>query len=376
MSARHDVIIIGAGQAGLACAYYLRRSGLDYLLMDEQEAPGGAWRHTWESLHLFSPARWCSLPGRLMGTTTTGYPHRDELLAYLEDYEQRYAKDHVARGERADAVRWREELGCFEVTNQRGLTRQARAVISATGTWSNPYIPPIPGLEQFAGISVHSAHYQSPLYFAGQRVLVVGEGNSGAQLMAELAPLTHATWVTLNPPEFLPPQIDGRALFELATVKHRAEAGELDEHDPALEEARAALGACAGPNALNLSRIVQVPVVKEAKDAGLLAASVRPFQEVTVNGVVWPDGRHELVDVIIWCTGFRAALEHLAPLGLIDQAGRIAVEGTASTARPGLWLVGYGDWTGFASATLIGVGRHAKATVEQVIAHLNAARAT
>jgi hypothetical protein len=99
-------------------------------------------------------------------------------------------------------------------------------------------------------------------------------------------------------------------------------------------------------------------------------AAVPPFARFTADGVVWPDGREERIDAVIWCTGFRPALEHLRPLGVAGPDGRIRVEGTRSAAEPMLWLVGYGDWTGFASATLIGVGRSARATVREIEAAL------
>lgn len=104
-----------------------------------------------------------------------------------------------------------------------------------------------------------------------------------------------------------------------------------------------------------------------------MLAAVSPFARFTPTGVVWTDGREERIDAVIWCTGFRPALDHLRPLGIVDAAGRVRVEGTRSLAEPMLWLVGYGNWTGFASATLIGVGRSARATVQEIEAALGGA---
>lgn len=360
MSVTRDVIVIGAGQAGLACAYYLRRSGLDWLVLDAEREPGGAWLHTWESLRLFSPARWCSLPGRLMGTDPDYYPHRDELLEYLRDYEQRYCA-HIEREAWVEAVN-RLHDGRFELTLADGRRMMTRALISATGTFRAPYVPTIPGAQTFAGQQLHSAQYRNPLHYAGQRVLVVGAGNSGAQLMAELAGLSRASWVTLQAPTFLPPEVDGRVLFDVASAKYRAqEQGLIDD--------AATPQACAGAQQLKgLSQIVQIPTVREALLAGQLSQTLRPFVQMTPQGVIWLDGRREDIDVIIWCTGFSAALGHLEALSLADDGQHPRVDGTRALDMPGLWLVGYGDWTGYASATLVGVGRSAKATVAQVIA--------
>ena len=108
-----------------------------------------------------------------------------------------------------------------------------------------------------------------------------------------------------------------------------------------------------------------VEPVKAARARGVLQA-VRPFERFTPTGVVWPDGRETEIDAVIWCTGFRPALEHLASLGVIETSGQVAVVGTRAVKEPRLWLVGYGEWTGFASATLTGVMRSARDTVRQI----------
>ncbi len=343
-----DVAVIGGGQAGLAAGYYLRRTGLGFAILDAQRGPGGAWRHAWESLRLFSPARWSSLPGWMMQGGPDDYPTRDEALAYLAAYEARYDLP-VRRPVRVRAVRRNGDRLAVEADAGTWL---ARAVISATGTWERPYVPAVAGREEFRGMEVHSSAYRSPADFAGKWVLVVGGGNSGAQVLAEVSRVADATWVTLEPPTFLPDEVDGRYLFGQATERWKA-----------LQEGRDP-----GPPR-SLGDVVMVAPVREARDRGALAA-VRPPARFTADGVVWPDGREERIDAVIWCTGFRPALEHLRPLGVIGADGRVEVRGTRSFAEPRLWLVGYGDWTGFASATLIAVGRTARATAEEVKASM------
>ena len=129
-----DVVVVGAGQAGLATGYFLRRTSLSFVLLDAEEGPGGAWRHGWASLRLFSPAEWSSLPGWLMPKAVEGYPTRDDVLEYLEAYEERYELP-VRRPVRVDAVT-RENEALKAHTNQG--TFSAKAVVSATGTWSAP----------------------------------------------------------------------------------------------------------------------------------------------------------------------------------------------------------------------------------------------
>lgn len=343
-----DIIVIGAGQAGLSTAFYLRRTSLSYRILDAQREPGAAWLHTWESLRLFSPARFSSLPGRLMEGGPDYYPSKNEVIAYLRAYEEHYGFP-VERPVRVEAVLPGQDR--LRVVTDRG-TWLTRAVVSATGSLDHPYTPAYPGREHFQGVQIHSREYRSPEQYRGKRVLIVGGGNSGAQIMAEVAPIADASWVTLAEPSFLPDDVDGRYLFNQATERYRA-----------LQEGRPV------PPPATLEDIVMVPPVREARARGDLVA-VRPFEAITSRGVIWPDGREETVDVIIWCTGFRPALEHLRPLGVVESDGRVAVRDNRSLREPRLWLVGYGQWTGFASATLIGVGRSARSVAQQIDAAL------
>lgn len=341
---QQDVIIIGGGQAGLAVGYYLRRTGLSFVILDAEEGPGGAWRHAWPSLRLFSPAKWSSLPGWIMSGGVDYYPSLDETLDYMTQYEQRYQLP-IKRPVWVSAVR--RSKGGLIVQGSSGEWR-AKAVVSATGSWRKPYIPDYPDRDRFQGEQLHSADYQTPLAFAGKRVLVVGGANSGAQILAEVSQLADVTWVTRNEPQFLPDEVDGRYLFDRASERYQA----LQSGDKA-------------PAAQGFGSVVMVPPVKEARERGVLT-SARPFERFTETGVVWPDGREEPIDAVIWCTGFQPALDHLAPLGVLDENGKIDIDGTRSVHEPRLWLVGYGEWTSYASATLIGVGRSARATANQI----------
>ncbi|MEW2069712.1 ArsO family NAD(P)H-dependent flavin-containing monooxygenase [Streptomyces sp. NPDC007346] len=340
MEGHVDVVVVGGGQAGLAAGYHLRRRGLDFVVLDAQAAPGGAWQHAWDSLRLFSPAAYSSLPGRVMpGQPGETYPDARHVVDYLSDYERRYGLP-VVRPVRVEAVH--RDGGRLRVETDAGTWR-ARAVISATGTWWRPFVPAVPGRTAFPGAQLHTVGYRRPADLAGQKVVVVGGGNSGAQIAADLARATDLIWATQRPPRFLADAIDGRALFDHATARRRA-----------LDEGRADTGGVA-----SLGDIVAVPAVRAARDAGLLTA--RPmFHRLTTTGIEWGDGTHAEADTIIWCTGFRPALSHLAPLGLRGPRGHISTTGTRAVGEPRLHLLGYGDWTGPASATLIGVGRPAR----------------
>ena len=346
-----DVAVIGGGQSALAAGYYLRRSGLSFVLLDNATAPGGAWPRTWHSLRLFSPAQWSSLPGYLMPRSAEEYPTRTEVIAYLTEYERRYELP-IVRPVNVERVSWNSDDERFMIDADSGRRWSARVVVSATGTWANPILPVVPGRADFNGQQLHSADYSSPDPFAGRRVVVVGGGNSGAQIVSELSIVSGVTWATLATPVFLPDDVDGRYLFEQATRRYKAiQEGRIPDPPRSLGD------------------IVAVPLVREARARGALVS--RPmFTRFTSDGVVWPDGGESNVDAVIWATGFRPALAHLAPLGIIGADGRVETYGTRSTALRRLWLVGYGEWTGYASATLIGVGRSARATVEQIVMEL------
>lgn len=349
LSKQLDVVIIGGGQSALAVAYFLRRTQLSFVILDAEEEPGGAWRHGWNSLHLFSPATWSSMPGWMMPPTRDGYPSRNHVIEYLNQYEQRY-KFPVDRPVRVISVE-RTESGLR--VRSDGEHWDAKVVVSATGTWSNPYIPHYPNAELFDGQQLHSAHYVDAQTFADKKVLVVGGGNSGAQILAEVSKVAETTWVTPVEPLFLPDEVDGRVLFERATERWKAQ-----QEGRVIEQPVGGLG-----------DIVMVPPVVEARERDVLK-SVRPFESFTRNGVIWVDGSESAVDAVIWCTGFRPALQHLDTLGVINTECRVEVEGTHSTEEPRLWLVGYGEWTGSASATLIGVTRTARSTVSEIVAFL------
>ncbi|PMS23945.1 pyridine nucleotide-disulfide oxidoreductase [Trinickia dabaoshanensis] len=346
-----DVVVIGGGQAGLATSYFLRRGAIDYIVLDDQPAPGGAWRHTWDSLHLFSPAQWSSLPGWPMPASQATYPSRDEVIDYLAKYEDRY-RFPIRRPVHVESV---SRIPGRLLVRARQGDFSAKAVVSATGTWSAPYIPDYPGRAAFRGRQVHSAWYRNPLELRGQNVLVVGGGNSGAQILAEISALCNATWVTLDEPAFLPDDVDGQVLFERATARWKA-----------ARDGQAGAAPVGG-----LGDIVMVPPVRAARERGALH-SVRPFTHFEADGVVWPDGTRSRVDAVLWCTGFRPALRHVDSLLIRDADGVPRTEGTRAMGEPRLWLVGYGEWCGAASATLIGVMRGARDTVRDIAQFLAA----
>lgn len=323
----HEAIIIGGGQAGLATAYYLRRQQVDFLILDNQLSPGGAWQQFWPTLTMFSTASFSNLPGIPMPTYGKDeYPPASHVVDYFTRYEDRYDLP-VERPVQVDSVTW--EDGIYTITaGERSWTTPN--VVSATGIWASPHTPSYPGT--LLGTFWHSANYPGPETFRGTRVAVVGGANSGAQIAAELTRVAEVTWYTLTPPRWMPDDVDGRALFRRSS--QRALAIQRGESDPGADE--------------QLGDIVMVPEVRTARDAGQLQAT--PMFD-SIDEV---DADH-----LIWCTGYHPALGHLE-----------AVLDGHEPRHPGLHLVGYGDWTGPGSATILGVGPYAKAAARQIATDL------
>ena len=364
-----DVLVIGGGQAGLAAGFYLHRMARDaargrggpapsFAILDANARPGGAWQHYWDTLELFSPAAYSSLPGyRMPPWAGAGNPSAEHVVSYLSAYEHRYQL-LVHRPVTVHAVEDHPDGG-YRTRTDRG-TWDSTVIINATGSWRRPFVPTMPGAESFAGAQLHTTGYRSRTPFAGQRVVVVGGGNSGAQIAADLLPAAASvTWATRRPPRYLPEDVDGRALFAVAT-----------DHVQALRRGEPSPGGVG-----SLGDIVAVPPVRAARDAGHLQAQPM-FTGFTPTGVQWDDGRTLEVDAVLWCTGFRPDLAHLRTLGLAMDTTTPATADdppTSSPDRPGLFFLGYGDWCGPASATLIGVGAPARATVTAATDHLTGA---
>ena len=342
----YDTLIIGGGQAGLSVAYFLRRANLEYLILDDQEKAGGSWLKTWDSLKLFSPVQFSSLSGWMMPKGGEVYPTKTEFISYLENYEKRYDFP-IRRNTRVNNVT--KEDGLFKVDTNQGVF-YSKTLVSATGTAQRPFIPPYQNRELFKGAQLHSSEYKNFDELLDKKVLITGGGNSGAQVLAEVSKVATTQWITLETPQFLPDDIDGRYLFNQATQKFH---GKQDETDTKHKN-------------VSLANIVMIDSVKEARSRDVLHAK-RPFSSFYENGVVWPDGTKEHFDAVIWCTGFKANLEHLKGLHLLEQDNRRETKGTRSIKDPSLWLVGYGSWTGFASATIYGVGKTARQTGKELI---------
>ncbi|MFF0493088.1 NAD(P)-binding domain-containing protein [Nocardia sp. NPDC004068] len=365
------ILVIGAGQAGLSAGYHLRRLGLrpgtDFLIVDHAPGPGGAWQFRWPSLTIGTVNGVHDLPGMTFAETlpegSADVPAATAVPHYFELYEKRFelrvrrplsvrvvcdraTTSTCAAGE-ADGFLHAETVG---PDGAAGPTFRVRGLVNATGTWDRPYIPYYPGARSFAGRQLHAHDYRDAAEFAGKHVVVVGAGISAVQLLDEISRVTTTTWVSRTEPRWrdgpFTPEAGRRAV---AMVEDRVRRGLPPR---------------------SVVSVTGLPVddrVRAARARGAL--NWHPmFARIEPDGVRWADGTFRPAQVILWATGFRSALDHLAPLRLRGPGGGIAMDGRLATrvaADPRIHLLGYGP-----SASTIGANRAGRAAAVELTAEL------
>ncbi|MDG4536698.1 NAD(P)-binding domain-containing protein [Streptomyces sp. AV19] len=340
-----EVVVVGAGQAGLSSAYHLRRDGFeperDFVVLDRAPRPGGAWQYRWPTLTYGRVHGMHALPGLPLTGADDARPSSEVIGGYFADYEDAFGL-RVRRPVVVRAVREGDD-GRLRVETSQGVW-SARALINATGTWDRPFWPRYPGQELFRGRQLHTAQYPGPAEFAGQRVVVVGGGTSAVQHLMEIAEVAAATtWVTRRPPVFRDGPFDEtRGRDAVALVEERVRQGLPPQ------------------SVVSVTGLPMTEAMRRAEEAGVLHR-LPMFDRLTPTGVAWADGTEAAADTILWATGFRAALDHLAPLRLREPGGGIRVEGTSAVRDPRVQLVGYGP-----SASTIGANRAGRDAVRAI----------
>ncbi|SNT05674.1 Predicted flavoprotein CzcO associated with the cation diffusion facilitator CzcD [Micrococcales bacterium KH10] len=314
-----SVAVIGMGQAGLSAAHHLQRRGVPSLLLDSESGPGGAWRHRWDSLTMATVNGIFELPGMPVPAVDSRERSSVAVPRYFAQYEREHGFE-VHRPVQVQRVE-RNSTG-FDVVTSDGQW-SVRAVINATGTWTKPRVPDYPGRAEFAGRQLHAAQYRNPAAFAGRRVAIVGGGITAVQLLDEISAVTETRWFTRREPVWV-------------NEFRRETLGRQVETQVAADVAQ---GLPVG-SIVSYTGLVESPHSQRAKARGALVRHPM-FASIEANGVRLHDGRFEPFDVILWATGFHAALDHLRPLGL-DPVDGIAMDDTAVVGEPMLHLIGYG----------------------------------
>lgn len=338
-----DSLVIGAGQAGLSASYHLARRGLAHVVLDANPSPGGAWQHRWDSLTIHDVHGVAALPDSVTDLDEAARANV-AVPAYFGSYERVHALP-VVRPVHVDRV---EDLDGLLVVSAGARSWTARTIVNATGTWTQPFVPRYPGAEIFGGPQWHTATYPGVEAFRGLRTVVVGGGASAVQLLAEIALVTDTLWVTRREPVW-------------RTDDFTPEAG---RDAVALVEERVRRGL---PPASVVS-VTGLALREQERAAEALGAYDRQpmFASLERDGVRWDFGRFEAVDAVLWATGFRPAVSHLAPLHLRSPQGGIRLDGTTAVVDPRVQLVGYGP-----SASTIGANRAGRVAARGVAAWLD-----
>ena len=337
-----DSIVIGAGQAGLSASYHLKRLGIRHLVLDANSAPGGAWQHRWDALTMRDVHGIAELP-------KAAPPPLDRRRANVAvpqsfaEYEQAHELP-IIRPVKVDAVT--DDDGILAVRAGDRIW-QTRTIVNATGTWTHPFLPQYPGAETFLGEHLHTVDYPGPEHFRGKRVVVVGGGASAIQFLGALRPITDTLWVTRREPVWRSDDFTEEAGRKaVALVEERVARGLPPE---------------------SVVSVTGLSLRAQEQEANRLGAYERSpmFSSIDPGGVRWADGRFEPVDVILWATGFRHAISHLAPLKLRSIHGGIQLDrkgrGTGSVKDSRIQLVGYGP-----SASTIGANRAGRTAAQGV----------
>jgi hypothetical protein len=348
-------VVIGAGQAGLSVSFYLKRLGLepgqDFVVLDRGPSTGGAWQLRWDALRIGSAHRINDLPG--MDALGIGFETADRTLPakdVVADYYRQYEDYYDLRVRRPVDVKTVFNRGTELVVGFDGDELTTEIVVNATGTWGSPFVPWYPGLNDFAGRHVHTTDYISAAEFEGQSVVVVGGGTSAIGFLLELENVaSDLTWVTRRPIEYLD---DGELNME-------AGAAAVAMQDEAARAGRAL------PSIVSGTGIPRTRRIQSGIDRGLLVA--RPmFSAIEPGGVRWEDGTFQKADALVWSTGFRPELRHLAPLKLREKEGGVSVGNGSAWKDPRIFFAGYGP-----QASTIGANRAGRQIARQVVATLS-----
>jgi putative flavoprotein involved in K+ transport len=354
-ASRNPVVVVGAGQSGLAAAWALRRLGQPVVVLEAGDRPAGAWPCYYDSLRLFSPAAFSTMPGLPFPGDPDRYPARDEVAGYLEQYAATLDVDIQTR----TSVRTvRQDKDGFVVATADGLELTASGIVAASGSFSHPRRPRFAGQERFTGELLHVAEYRNPAPYAGRRVVVVGAGDSAAQVANELAAVATVTLATRHPLRFIPQRIGGH-----------------DVHYWLRETGFDTLPAQWLEQITGGSVITDSVGLQNSLAAGLLDS--RPlFTALDGDQVIWSDGQREVVYAIILATGYRPSLEYLRELGALDEHGAPQHVGGISSTHLGLVYLGLEFQRSYASNTLRGVSADAIAVVAPLMAWIRDAPRT
>lgn len=347
----YDSIVIGGGQSGLAAAYYLQKEKLNFIILEKNPVNLGSWAKYYDSLTLFSPAEYSSLPGLDFPGGADRYPHRDEVVQYLKSYAAHF---NFTIHHNSDVIKVEKNEGIYLIKTSNNEVFHTRSIICASGSFTNPNIPNLNGMNDYNGLIIHSKDYKNDEKFRNKRVIVVGGGNSAVQIAVELSNTADVTIATISPLKFVPQLFLGKDLHFWLTRTG------LDK-DTSAEGKRYLMKSING--------VIDDGFYQNAIDQNK-PKSQKMFQKFTKTGVVWEDNTHEDVDAVILATGYRPNFEYLKDLNVLDTSGNPLQKNGINLSSEKIHFIGLPFQTSFASATIRGSGIDAEIVVQDLIKNL------
>jgi putative flavoprotein involved in K+ transport len=355
---RVQVVVIGGGQAGLSVGYYLSKRGVTHVILDANARIGDGWRKRWDSLHLFSPAKYDGLPGMPFPAPAYSFPTKDEMGDYLESYAK-----HFNLPVRSGVAVTRLSYDGSRYLVEAGTRRfEADQVVVAMATYQKPRVPDFAAALDPAIVQLHSSEYRNPAQLQPGDALLVGAGNSGADIAMDVV-RSHGAWLAGRHPGHVPFHIDSLVARAIVPVLFRVVFHRLLTVDTPL-------GRRARPKVISKGG----PLIR-VKPADLAAAGVR--QVPRVRGV--QDGRPQLEDGrvldvanVIWCTGYHPGFSWI-DLPIHGADGEPIHERGIVPGLPGLYFVGLHFLYAFSSSMIHGVARDAERIAGTIAASLRVA---
>jgi putative flavoprotein involved in K+ transport len=357
---RHEVVVIGAGQAGLAAGYHLAKRGIEFVILEASPRVGDVWRERYDSLLLYSPAKYNALPGLSFPLADHVFPTGRQMADYLEAYVQHHRLP-VETGVRIERLRASSEAdgaGGYVISAGDRLY-QANQVVVATGSFQRPHVPELarhldPGIRQ-----LHSADYRGPQQLADGPVLIVGLSHSGADVAHELAMAGHRTFVSGKVHGQLPFSVDSRRARVAWPLMRFLAWNVLTLSTPVGRKMAPKVRAGGGP----LLRV-------RRGDLEAVGVTLHEARTVDIDGrgrPVLADGTVLDVTNVVWCTGFRPDYGWIE-LPVIGEDGWPRERRGVVDAQPGLYFLGIPFLYSFTSMLVLGAGRDAAYVVDRLAA--------
>ena len=339
-----DILVIGAGQAGLAMGYYLKQSKINFILLESSERIGDTWRDRYDSLVLFSPRNYSSLPGLSLSGDPEGYATKDELANYLETYAHTFSIPVSLNTE----VKSLEKTGSdFHVITTKGewLTNK---IVVATGPFQKPFIPQIQHHLSNNVFQVHSSRYKNPSQLSSGNVLVIGGGNSGAQIATELSQTRTVYISTGHNILFIPRRIFRRSIFWWLDKLHLSDISVDSKISSFFKRSEPVVGT-------ELKKLIQGKkvIVKERT------------LDFSGQEAIFKDGSQIRIDNIIWCTGYKPDYSWIHMQGVINQNNKPIHQRGISPVK-GIYFLGLLWLSKLGSTQIHGVGYDAKYLYEYI----------